>query len=109
MVSWSETTEQRGLEAPPLTFLGCVIPETGDRKADLRLGSIWEDVKLAARIAAAIAVAASAFQLVSALRRIANAAIKGAAFAQPAKEEVIPRRKDPLASCLRQPPTGCKQ
>lgn len=48
MVSWSEATEQRGLEAPPLTFRRCVIPETGDRKAGLRIGPILEDVKFAA-------------------------------------------------------------
>jgi len=48
MVSWSEATEQRGLAAAPLTFRRCVIPETGDRKADLRIGSIWDDVKVAA-------------------------------------------------------------
>jgi hypothetical protein len=48
MVSWSEATERRGLEAPPLAFRRCVIPETGDRKADLRIGSIWGDVKFAA-------------------------------------------------------------
>ncbi len=48
MVSWSEATEQRGRAAPPLAFRRCVIPETGDRKADLRMGSIGDDVKVAA-------------------------------------------------------------
>ena len=50
MVSWSEATERRGLEAPPLAFRRCVIPETGDRKADLRIGPIWEDVKFDFRL-----------------------------------------------------------
>lgn len=45
-VSWSEAPEQRGLAAPPLAFRRCVTPEIGNRKADLRIDSIGDDVKV---------------------------------------------------------------